>query len=77
MKKIILLVLAFSPALATAQVFGKTVFNCTYWTHKDGMYHCASYPQREQLADVNDVNFVIRQLEKRIADLEKKLAEKP
>lgn len=76
MKKFILVALAFTPALATAQVFGKTIYNCTYWTFKDGHYHCSSYPQREQLVDANDFNYTIRQLEKRIVELEKKLAEK-
>lgn len=73
MKKFILALLIAAPVLASAQIFGRTIYNCTYWSYKDGAYVCSGYPQREQLADANDVNFTVRQLESRIAALEQQV----
>lgn len=76
MKTIFLAILITVPVLANAQTFGRTIYNCTYWNYKDGAYVCGGYPQREQLVETHELNMTIRQLESRIAALEKQLAEK-
>lgn len=76
MKALFVATLILLPIFANAQTFGRTIYNCTYWTHKDGAYVCGGYPQREQLVETHELNMTIRQLESRIAALEKQLAEK-
>lgn len=76
MKALIFATLIIAPVFASAQTFGRTIYNCTYWNYKDGAYVCGGYPQREQLVETHELNMTIRQLESRIAALEKQLAEK-
>ncbi|MEQ1722701.1 MAG: hypothetical protein ABL930_05965 [Pseudobdellovibrio sp.] len=60
-------------ATASAQVLTKSTYYCNYWSYKDGVYVCGSYPMQEQVVDAYSLNSKIRELEQRIAALEKKL----
>ena len=73
MKSLILALTIVLPCLASAQVMTETVYNCNYWTSQNGYYVCASYPFSKQAVDPMSLNMKIRELEKRISDLEKKL----
>lgn len=61
------------PSVAFSQVMTETVYNCNYWTNQNGYYVCSSYPFSKQSVDPTSLNMKIRELEKRISDLEKKL----
>lgn len=61
------------PTMAFSQVMTETVYNCNYWTSQNGYYVCSSYPMSKQVVDPMSLNMKVRELEKRIADLEKKL----
>jgi hypothetical protein len=73
MKKLFIAALIALPSTAFTQVMTETVYNCNFWTNQNGYYVCSSYPFSKQVVDPMSLNMKIRELEKRISDLEKKL----
>ena len=73
MKKLFIAALLALPTTAFSQVMTETVYNCNYWTSQNGYYVCSSYPFSKQVVEPMSLNMKIRDLEKRISDLEKKL----
>jgi hypothetical protein len=60
-------------SIASAQVLTKPAYFCNYWSYQNSYYVCSSYPMQEQVVDAMSLNQKIRNLEQRIAELEKKL----
>ena len=75
MKNLLIALVIAAPISGFAQVMTRNVYNCSYWQHQNGYYVCGSYPMMEQTVDAMSLNMKIQDLERRLAEVEKKLSQ--